>query len=232
MLPFLFNQKWCILKRMRLVIELAINFVQKLRFKFGLDRKRYILKHIRKYACVNILEIGVFNGNFAYRMLITAKKKSPDLQINYVGVDLFEANFSSEIALSEVSLTPKNKLYIEEYLKIPNVNVNLLEGYSSSVLPSLDLEKKFDLIVIDGGHSYSTVKKDFENSLHLLHQKGAIIFDDYTNYRGIVSGGFGINQVINELDRLKFLVSISSIRDFFWKPYGLLVLRMVTVRLK
>lgn len=97
---------------MRLVIESVINFVQKLRFKFGLDRKPHILKHIRKYACVNILEIVVFNGNFAYRMLSTAKKKSPDLQIIYVGVDLFEANFSTEIALSEVSLTPKNKLYI------------------------------------------------------------------------------------------------------------------------
>ena len=32
----------------------------------------------------------------------------------------------------------------------------------------LEFEKKFDLIVIDGGHSYSTVKKDFENSLNLI----------------------------------------------------------------
>jgi|688.fasta_scaffold55788_5 predicted O-methyltransferase YrrM len=217
---------------MRLVIELAINFVQKLRFKFGLDRKRYILKHIRKYACVNILEIGVFNGNFAYRMLNTAKKKSPNLQINYVGVDLFEANFSAKIALSEVSLTPKNKLYIEEYLRIPNVNVNLVEGYSSSVLPSLDLEKKFDLIVIDGGHSYSTVKNDFENSLNLIDRNGTIIFDDYTNNKGVVHGQFGINQVVNEIDQSKFKISVSLNRDFFWKSYGLLVLKMVKVRFK
>ena len=217
---------------MSLMVAFILKFVQRLRFKFGFDRKRYVLKYIRKYECVNILEIGVFNGNFAYRMLTTAKKISPSRHINYVGVDLFEANFSKTIAKSEVSLTPKNKLHVEEYLKIPGVSVSLFEGYSSDILPNLVQGIKFDLIIIDGGHSYATVQNDFENSLNLLHQKGAIIFDDYTNHRGIVSGGFGINQVINNLDKLKFIISISLIRDFVWKPYGLVVLRMVTVRLK
>ena len=217
---------------MQLVLLLIINFVQKLRFKSGLDRKRFILKHIRTNACVNILEIGVFNGNFAYRMLKAAKAQSPNFQISYVGVDLFEANYSKEIAISEVSLTPKSKLYVEEYLKIPNVNVRLVEGYSSSVLPNLDTNNKFDLIVIDGGHSYSTVKEDFENSLNLLAENGTIFFDDYTNNRGVVHGQFGINQVVNAIDQSKFKISVSLNRDFFWKPYGLLVLKMVKVRFK
>lgn len=112
------------------------------------------------------------------------------------------------------------------------MNVNLVEGYSSSVLPSLEFEKKFDLIVIDGGHSYSTVKKDFENSLNLIDRSGTIIFDDYTNNKGVVHGQFGINQVVNEIDQSKFNISVSLIRDFFWKPYGLLVLKMVKVRFK
>ena len=40
-------------------------------------------------------------------------------------------------------------------------------------------KRKYDLLVIDGDHSYAGVKTDFENYAHLVKLGGYIIFDDY-----------------------------------------------------
>ena len=37
---------------------------------------------------------------------------------------------------------------------------------------------KFDLIFIDGGHDYNTVKKDFDNYKTLINSSGIIVFHD------------------------------------------------------
>jgi predicted O-methyltransferase YrrM len=210
--------------------DLVFVFLQRFRFKLGIDRKSFVLKHIKKNKCRNILEIGVFNGNFAYRMLKIAKIHSPNETINYVGVDLFESNFSSKIAKTEISPTPRDKSYVQKHLDLLGVKVALYEGWSYEVLPNLIGKQIFDLIIIDGGHSYETVKSDFENSTYLLAEGGSIIFDDYTNQKGILYGKYGINRVISEIDASKFRISISCTRDFFLKSYGVLVLRMVKVQ--
>jgi hypothetical protein len=160
-------------------------------------------------------------------MISTAQKYNKNLEIHYVGVDLFESNFSNEIAVSEISLKPRSKSFVEQYLKFLNAKVELYEGTSSEILTKL--KYKFDLIIIDGGHSYATVKVDFENSLKLLDKEGAIFFDDYTNKAGVTRGGFGINSVIHEIDKSKFKIVKCINRDLFWKPYGVLTLRMVRV---
>lgn len=207
--------------------------IQRIRFKLGIDRKRFVLAHIRKEKCKSILEIGVFNGNFAERMITQAKKTSPKSTINYVGIDLFAENFSEKVLVTEVSLKPHAKNKIFKSLSKLNSCIELYEGESIETLPKLiEARKLFDLIVIDGGHSYSTVKNDFENSLKLLNNNGCIIFDDYTNLRGVVFGKFGINQVVHEIDENLFTKLISFNRDLFWKPYGLLVIRMVKVSRK
>jgi predicted O-methyltransferase YrrM len=212
------------------MINSILVFLQRFRFKVGVDRKTFVLKHIKRNKCRNILEIGVFNGNFAYRMLKVAKEFSPSETIKYVGVDLFASNFSSKIAELEIALTPKHKNYVQQHLGMLGVKIDLHEGWSNSVLPNLIGKEKFDLIIIDGGHSYETVKSDFENSVCLLAEGGSIFLDDYTNKKGVLYGKFGINQVVSEIDTSKFRVSISFNRDFFYKPYGVLVLRMVKIQ--
>jgi hypothetical protein len=83
--------------------------------------------------------------------------------------------------------------------------------------------------VIDGGHSFATALSDWKNSTQLLKPGGVIFFDDYTNKLGVELGHFGINDVVKCIDRKRFKVSIGFNLDFFWKPYGLLILRMVKV---
>jgi hypothetical protein len=211
------------------LIHKGFEFLQRIKFKLGIDRKSFVLRHIKENQCRNILEIGVFNGNFALRIISTASKFIDPQAINYSGVDLFKLNFSNEIKFNEIALTPDKKSDVQKSLESTGANINLFEGFSDKILPQLVGAELFDLIIIDGGHSYDTVKSDFLNSTKLLSNKGCIIFDDYTNSRGETIGKFGINRVVREIDRSKFDVRISYNRDYFWKSYGLLTLRMVKV---
>ena len=211
------------------LISKGFEFLQRIKFKLGIDRKSFVLRHIKENKCRNILEIGVFNGNFALRIIATASEFTGPQTINYSGVDLFKFNFSNEIKFNEIALTPDKKSDVQKILEPTGASINLFEGFSDIILPQLVGVELFDLIIIDGGHSYDTVKSDFLNSTKLLSDKGCIIFDDYTNLRGETLGKFGINRVIREIDRSKFNVRISYNRDYFWKSYGLLILRMVKV---
>lgn len=211
------------------LISKGFEFLQRIKFKLGIDRKSFVLRHIRENKCRNILEIGVFNGNFALRIIATASEFTGPQTINYSGIDLFKFKFSDEIKFNEIALTPDKKSDVQKTLELTGANINLFEGFSDIILPQLVGVQLFDLIIIDGGHSYDTVKSDFLNSTKLLSDKGCIIFDDYTNLRGETIGKFGINRVIREIDRNKFNVRISYNRDLFWKSYGPLILRMVKV---
>lgn len=203
---------------------------QAFKFKFGLDRKSIVIKHIKRNDVTAILEIGVFNGNFANRMIAAASKNMCS-EIVYVGVDLFAEGFNSEIYHSEVSLQPlERNVILDRLSRFENVKVELLAGNSREILPNIDGNSKFDLIIVDGGHSYETVKQDWENVQKLVSDHGTVFFDDYANSLGVQLGGFGVNCVVDEIDLNKFEVSISNKTDYFVKSYGLLKLKLAKVK--
>jgi predicted O-methyltransferase YrrM len=205
--------------------------IQRFRYKLSIDRKNYVLKHIRKNNPKTILEIGVFNGAFAKRMLLSATN-SVNGNVSYTGVDLFE-DLTSEVHKREISLWASKKASVYKDLsKIKNAKISLLKGYSSDLLPLLEGKMKFDLILIDGGHSYKTVKSDFDFAKKLINTNGAIFFDDYVNSQGVLKEGYGINKVVDNINRVKYSIKISKNRDIFPKSYGLLSIRMVKVQLK
>jgi predicted O-methyltransferase YrrM len=131
-----------------------IKLIQRIKYKFSIDRKRFVLKHIRKHKPNSILEIGVFNGFFAERMIKTASLNSAK-KVSYTGVDLFE-EMNQEIYSRELSLNADKQEIVYEKLKLQTANVRLLKGFSKNILP-LIIGESFDLIIIDGGHSYETV---------------------------------------------------------------------------
>jgi predicted O-methyltransferase YrrM len=212
-------------------LKTLLILIQRVKYKLNLDRKNYILKYIRKNKPKTILEIGVFNGAFAKRMLLSATNSGNE-SISYTGVDLFE-DLSSEVYKKEISLwASKKDLVHKDLSKIKNTKISLLKGYSSDILPLLDGKIKFDLILIDGGHSYETVNTDFYFARNLVSLNGAIFFDDYVNKQGVIKDGYGINKVVDDVDRVNYSVKISKNRDIFPKSYGLLITRMVKVQLK
>jgi len=209
-------------------IRNPFEFFQAAKYKLGYDRKYPLIKWIKENAPSNILEVGVFNGVFASRMLNAALQSSTN--VSYVGCDLFsdlqdEVNYHNEVSLWAHSL---ESIQSNLLAKFPRVQIEMVKGYSDETLPSL-LGRHFDLIFIDGGHSENTVRKDWEICSRLLAKDGAIFFDDYTNLRGVRKAGYGIRKVIQEIDRSKYSIRIFSNRDFFLKPYGLLTTRLVKV---
>ena len=207
-----------------------IDLLQAVRFKFGFDRKRSLIKYIRANEPKSILEIGVFNGIFASKMLKAASIN--DNKIRYVGVDLFLNLQTTQNYHDEVSLWPDTHEKVLAKLKFenPNCEIQLCVGDSRQILKSF--QHKFDLIFIDGGHSENTVRTDFENSVKLLNSQGTIFLDDYTNFLGVKFGKFGIRNFVKSIDRNIFEVKIYKNRDFFTKPYGILSSRLVKVKIR
>lgn len=207
-----------------------LEMIQAVRYKIGKDRKHPLISWIEKNHPETILEIGVFNGHFASRMLTRATSYSRN--VSYTGIDLFMELQSVRNYHAEASLWPDSRIKVLSLLKrdFPNTEINLLQGYSHEILPSLS-DLKFDLIFIDGGHAYETVKSDWTHCKELLANNGAIFFDDYTNRNGIKSG-FGVNRLIDEIDSTKFSIKRYFNRDFFKHEYGWLITRLVRVQKK
>ena len=204
--------------------------LQRVRYKFNLDRKSVVLRYIKKNKPLKILEIGVFNGEFAIRMLSAAKKVDPKSQIIYYGIDLFE-DITEDDLLYEVSPLPLKKHLVKEVLSNLKCEIILLQGKSDAVLQSMIGKTKFDLIIIDGGHSELTVAKDWFWSQKLLNKNGAVFFDDYTNKKGEMNG-YGVKRVVDQISKVKYVTSRSWNIDFFRKDYGVLSTRMVKVQIK
>ena len=54
--------------------------------------------------------------------------------------------------------------------------VNILDGDSHDLIPQLD--KTYDMINVDGDHSYNGAMMDLRNSWKLLRKGGILVFDD------------------------------------------------------
>ena len=59
----------------------------------------------------------------------------------------------------------------------------------------------FDLIYLDADHSYEFVKKDTEQAVRVLSERGVIIFNDYTMMDPLLGVPYGVVQVVNNLAR-------------------------------
>jgi predicted O-methyltransferase YrrM len=211
------------------MLKLFIEYLHYIRVKLKLNRKSELLRIIKKQNPKSILEIGVDEGENALRLISAIPKKDNLSNIRYVGVDLFSL-MTSDIARHEASQIPKSKQDVEFLItsNFPNIEFELFEGNSNEILKTI--KEKFEIIFIDGGHSYETVKKDVELSESLLSDGGLIILDDYTNRNAEVKAGYGITRLVSELDKNKWDIQISRLPDLFWHDWGLLITRLVILR--
>lgn len=140
------------------------------------NRYRHLLQYLNQTHCQRILEIGVWRGGTARLMI----RRSKNRQVEYHGMDVFEES-TADLVDKETSLIAEPMRQVLHKLSKVSQNVFLHKGYSKDVFLELyELGLKFDCIWIDGGHSYETVKSDFENYSQLLQKGGVIFIDDYT----------------------------------------------------
>ena len=71
-------------------------------------------------------------------------------------------------------------------------NIQLIKGNSNQLLKDIQINN-IDLIFIDGGHDYSTVKNDLGQSKKIISQNGTILCDDYN-----LSYAEGVKKAIDE----------------------------------
>lgn len=141
------------------------------------NRYKYLVDYVSTNFCTNILEIGTNRGFTAKELLLASINKD----INYFGIDLFE-DITPEIFKKESSIETWPRDMVKEELKSLRIGkIKLYKGFSKSVLPTISLIGKIDMIFIDGGHSFDTIITDIMYSLNLIKPGGVIFIDDYSD---------------------------------------------------
>jgi predicted O-methyltransferase YrrM len=110
----------------------------------------------------NILEIGFNAGHSADTFLIS------NSNCNLVSFDIGEHSYV-KIAKEYIDKTYSNRH-------------TLILGDSTKTIPKYETDIKFDLIFIDGGHSYEVAHADLMNCKRFAHKDTIVIMDD-TIYR-------------------------------------------------
>lgn len=129
-----------------------------------------------------VLEIGVAQG----KTMIELLQSNPTLQ--YVGIDpwkFFEGLNKPPHGLVDLNSQEDIEKWYEKVLKGLEEfegRGKVIRGFSKDVL--LNLTETFDVIHIDGDHTYEGCKWDIDNSLHLLKEGGSIVVDDVHYWEG------------------------------------------------
>ena len=161
----------------------------------------------------NFLEIGVFTGVTA-RNVCELLSSINNKDFFYLGIDLFEdfqeaisnevvpeflvkkQNFSNPLKSLVYNFLLKEKLNsldsVSKFLKKFENNIELKKGNSLSILPKTDL-KIFDMIFVDGGHSYETVKFELKIILKNIKDNCLVVCDDYS-----LQEASGVKKAIDE----------------------------------
>lgn len=197
-------------------LSLQSNFKYKEYWRKSSLRKHFgqiFIDLVKQRKPQNFLEIGVFTG-------VTARNISELLSLinngkfYYLGIDLFEdfedaisteivpefltnkQNFSNPLKSLFYNFLLREKLNsiesVSKFLKKFGKNVELKKGNSLDILKKIDL-KIFDMIFVDGGHSYETVKFELSIILKNINDNCLVVCDDYIHAEAI-----GVKKAIDE----------------------------------
>ena len=173
-----------------------------------------------------ILEIGVWHGERARQLITAALSSRPAEGISYFGFDLFE-RMTPDLVAPEASHRSRNPSMAEIRERLSSfadrgVTVKLFAGNTRETLAAAITElPPIDFAFIDGGHSYETVKSDWENVERVIHARSVVIFDDYVCEEAVEREGFGVNRLMAEIDRSRYKVEILEPVDWWPRPWGI-----------
>lgn len=210
MIKFLKNFR--IIKTLRVKIEsfywiqeIIYNIYKKRLSKLKYNRYRNLFRIIKEQKSHNFIEIGVFDGATAFKMIRSSKKFHPKNKIEYFGFDLFEEISKNEI-VKEHSKKPLTFNFIKNMLEKTGAHIHLFKGNTKETLPIFNNDEKdkyiqFDFILIDGGHSIETISSDWNNIKNLLNENTIVVFDDYYTIENKELKGVGCNSIVHGLDK-------------------------------
>lgn len=141
-----------------------------------------VLKHaIKETGRADIVEVGTWNGSRAIHMAQTAFAEGVK-EVSYTGFDTFEEgnDRATESHSKPNAFEWKVARRLENYARLMNrtgrrFNYRLIQGNTLSTLPASKRElADATFVYLDGGHSYETVKSDYECVKHVPY----IVLDD------------------------------------------------------
>lgn len=118
---------------------------------------------------INILEIGCAYGTSGMIIINAMDKFSFDQKISYTAIDPNQKTDWKGIGIFNINNVTNNRL----------VEKRFIFNFSSDAMKVLLEEKRrYNIIFIDGSHSYNDVLEDIKYSDKLLKIKGIVILDD------------------------------------------------------
>tara|TARA_B110000967_G_scaffold393_1_gene401 strand:- start:15 stop:644 length:630 start_codon:yes stop_codon:yes gene_type:complete len=185
-------------------------YFRKSSLKKDINSANILLDQIEIYKPKNFIEVGVFQG-------VTSRNICEKLyEINkenflFHGIDIFEDtninidNKEMTIKHNKISNPFKHLIFniilkknlfsidsIYSFLKKFKNNVQLYKGFSETELPKIDMSK-IDMVFLDGGHSYETVRSDLSLILKGIKKNKIIICDDYDQV------DYGVKRAVDEI---------------------------------
>ena len=130
----------------------------------------------------NIFEFGTCSGKTT---LLLAVNSPEDAKITTITLDPEKAK-EVTFEKQDNKIASRNILKESQYINFMFSNYGYLEKkidvifQDSKKLNIENFENKFDLIFIDGGHSYSCIKNDTEKALKMIKKNGLIFWHDYS----------------------------------------------------
>ena len=159
------------------------------------DRNTLIKEICNRIVSPRVLEIGVFRGEFLDYIVNNCSISTID------GVDLFRGeSCSGDVDGNNVVYYNLDKSYQELTEKYKNSSVvKLFQSDSSSYLNTVDNDY-YDIIYIDGDHSYNGVKKDLSASFEKVKNGGYIMGHDYEMNMNKANNtyNFGVKEAVDE----------------------------------
>ncbi len=185
-----------------------------------------IFDEVKRKKPKNIMEIGVWSGERARKMIKLASRFNSLQDINYFGLDLFETMDTVKYT-QEVSKQPPKMEEIEKKLSLTGASIHLIKGDTTETLPlNVDKLPAMDIVFIDGGHSLETIANDWLYVSKLMHEKTVVIFDDYWKDRNDA----GAKVTVDNIDRDIFSVELLPVVDNFINPsFGYLSIQLAKV---
>lgn len=144
------------------------------------DYEAWILSVLAKKS-TNIFEFGTCSGKTT---LLFAMNSSENAKIDTITLDEVTAN-TLALNLNDNKIAQRNIISESKYSQFMFTGTNYEKKINvifkdSKLLDVSKMKNKYDLIFIDGGHTYSCIKNDTEKSLEMIKKGGYIFWHDFS----------------------------------------------------